>query len=123
MEKETQLSIFSNKPIDEKTDKEILSDIVIEVYIDTFKELKEKCKGKVITCMRQNIPSTKELFEKLHWIFDTKAYDVIYGVSVPSEADIANILNEKGCVFRWGGIVCNDAQLIMFELDDLGISI
>lgn len=116
------LSVYKKK--ENKTNEEILMDLVLETYCGLLKELREKCKGKFVTYLRQNIPSTKDIHCKLQWDFDAKAYDIIYGLELPSEADIANILNSKGCVFRWAGIVCNDAQLVMFDtLYESGIEI
>lgn len=88
---------------DNETEKDI-EEIIIDKYLFLFDKNKK-------------IPSVTEMKDEIDYDFDTKAYDIIYGLSKLEfrEENIMTFLSSKGCVFKWGGTVCGDAQIVMFD--------
>lgn len=81
---------------------------VEEIILDKYHDIFDSTKG---------IPSITEMYQSIDYDFDTKAYDVIYGISKYDlrEENIMCLLSKQGCVFKWGGTICCDAQIMMFE--------
>lgn len=92
----------------EKTELDIVEELVFNTYRKLFEE-----GGKV----KKYIPSTREIFDRLCYDIEVKALDIIYNISEKdiSEDGIATLLLKEKCVFRWGGVICENAQQVMFD--------
>lgn len=93
----------------------IIEELIMKTYFALFEENKLEKK------LDNRIPSIRQIFDKADYDFDTGCYDVIYDVDKSSltEENIMLILQSKGCVYRWGAFVCGDAQLEMFNEEEL----
>lgn len=87
-------------------------DIVEELIFNTYKTLFEEG-GQV----KKYVPSTREIFDRMCYDIEAKAFDIIYNVTVKdiTEDGIAALLIKEKCVFRWGGVICENAQQVMFD--------
>lgn len=97
------------------TSENVIDELIMKTYFDLFKENKLEKK------LDNRIPSVKQVFNKADYDFDTGCYDVIYGIDKSSltEEKIMLLLQNKGCVYRWGAFVCCDSQLEMFNEEEL----
>lgn len=94
---------------------DIIEELIMKTYFALFEENKLEKK------LDNKIPSIRQVFTKADYDFDTNCYDVIYQVSKSSltEENIMLLLEQKGCVYRWGAFICGDGQLTMFDEDEL----
>lgn len=85
-------------------DKKSVEQIVMEKYNDIFDATRK-------------VPSITDMYQSIDYDFDTKAYDIIYGIHKNDvrEENIMIILSDLGCIFKWGGTICCDSQIMMFE--------
>ena len=101
-----------NKGIIEIEDSEIQKSArwedIDEIITKTYNEIFDKNKKE---------PSVSEIYDKIQNDIETKAYDIIYGISKDDimEEMIMVCLTKKGYVFTWCGTKCCEAQQVMFE--------
>lgn len=93
----------------------IVEELIMKTYFALFEENKAERK------LDNRIPSIRQVFDKADYDFDTGCYDVIYQTDKKglTEENIMLLLQSKGCVYRWGAFVCGDAQIQMFDEDEL----
>lgn len=93
----------------------IIDELIMKTYLNIFSENKKSATGD------SRIPSIRQVFLQADYDFDTGCYDVIYQVDKKAltEENIMLLLQRKGCVYRWGAFVCGDAQMEMFDEDEM----
>lgn len=94
--------------VDSEKEIDIIEELIMETYCKLFTENK---------AVKRYVPSTRELFDRLCYDVEVRALDIIYGIqkSDISEDGISSVLVNQKCVFRWGGVICQAAQQIMFD--------
>lgn len=102
------------EPSDSGSDN-VIEELIFKTYLEIFNENKDEKNPD------NRIPTTSQMFQKADYDFDIGCYDIIYNASKKelTHENIMILLEKKGCVYRWGASICGDAQITMFNEDEL----
>ena len=78
-----------------------------QIIMRTYEEIFETKKG---------VPSVRDVFQKMDYDFEAKAYDITTGIKKDeiTEDRIMHVLSDAGCVFKFTGHLICDAQQVLF---------